>query len=173
MAGIRKTRTVYIISSILCNKVYIGSTYQQLNQRLHRHKNKSNTCSSYEVIQHGDYMISPLLIVPNCTRQEIELKERDFIFCFKDICVNFRGTKDSYSKDYKRPYDLDGRRKYWCNTKNICCVCGGKYTNEHKAHHFKTKIGPNMENTLFTSWLLETSVQIDANLWSIVGPQTM
>ena len=51
--------------------------------------------------------------------------------------------------------------------------CGLNKYHSFKYHHFKTKIGPNMENTLFTSWLLETSVQIDANLWSIVGPQTM
>ena len=103
MTEIRKTRTVYIISSMLFNKS------------------------------------SPLCVVPNCTKQEIELKEKDFILCFKDICVNFRGTKDSYSKDYKRPWDLDGRKKDWYDTKVDCCVCGGKYTNTNKAHHFKTK----------------------------------
>ena len=138
MAVIRKNRTVYIISSMLFNKSYIGSTSLSLSQRLANHKQQSNHCSSYKVIQHGDYMIAPLLIVPNCTKQEIELKEREFLTQYKDICVNFLGTKDRYSENYKRPCELDGRKKAQQNTKFDCCVCGGKYTNVNKARHLKS-----------------------------------
>ena len=138
MAGILKTRTVYIISSMLFNKVYIGSTCQQLNQRLSSHKQHNDHCTSWKVIQHGDYMIAPLLIVPNCTKQEIVLKEKDFIKQYKDICVNFLETKDSNSENYKRPCELDGRKKAQQNTKFDCCVCGGKYTNVNKARHLKS-----------------------------------
>ena len=139
MAEIRKTRTVYIISSMLFDKVYIGSTSRTLAKRFDVHNLMKETCTSKVIIGYGDAKISPLCVVENCTRQDIELKEKDFIFCFKDICVNIRGTKDSKSKDYKRPSILDGRKKDWENTTNICCVCGRKYTNVNKAQHFKTK----------------------------------
>ena len=92
-----KTRTVYILSSALTNKVYIGSTCQKLSVRLSAHKSRSNNnhkCTSSKIIELGEYKISPLCVIENCTQKEIELKEQDFIFCFKDICVNFLGTKD-------------------------------------------------------------------------------
>ena len=138
MAGIRKTRTVYIISSMLTPKVYIGSTSRTLAKRFERHNCMKELCTSKVIIGYGGAKISPLCVVENCTKQEIELKEQDYIFCFKDICVNIRGTKDRYSKDYKRPCLLDGRYKAWQNTKNICCVCGGKYTNVNKTQHLKS-----------------------------------
>ena len=31
------------------------------------------------------------------------------------------------------------RDKEHQNTKNICCVCGGKYTHKNKTQHFKSK----------------------------------
>ena len=133
-----KTRTVYIVSSALTPKVYIGSTCKKLSYRLSVHKHISSRCKSREIIELGEYKISPLCVVENCTRQEIELKERDFIFCFKDICVNLLGTKDYSSKNYKEPGRLDGRYKEWQNTKIDCCVCGGKFTNANKAKHFKS-----------------------------------
>ena len=135
---IRKTRTVYIISSMQTPKVYIGSTSRTLAKRFERHNYMKELCTSKVIIGYGDAKISPLCVVENCTKQDIELKEQDYIFCFKDICVNIRGNKNSKSKDYKRPCDLDGRKRAQQNTKNICCVCGGKYTNVHKAQHFKT-----------------------------------
>jgi hypothetical protein len=138
MCLILKTRTVYIVSSALTPKVYIGSTSQKLAYRLSKHKSRPS-CKAREIIQLGEYKITPLCIVENCTRKEIELKEQDFIFCFKDICVNLKGTKDSKSKDYVKPYILDGRNKEHQNTKNECCVCDGKYTNHNKARHFKSK----------------------------------
>ena len=149
MSLIQKTRTVYILSSALTPKVYIGSTSQKLSRRLAVHKSSQRKCKAVEIIELGEYKISPLCVVENCSRKEIELKEQDFIFCFKDICVNMRGTKDSYSKDYKapcmldpnykRPYILNGRHKTYQNTKNDCCICGGKYTTQNKLRHFKTK----------------------------------
>lgn len=133
-----KTRTVYIVSSALTPKVYIGSTCQKLAKRLSEHKKNTNVCKAREIIELGEYKISPLCIVDNCTKKEIELKELDFIFCFKDICVNISGTKNSRSKDYKSPWVLDGRKKEQQKSKNECCVCGGKYTNSNKATHLKS-----------------------------------
>ena len=137
MSLIQKTRTVYILSSALTPKIYIGSTCQKLSRRLSLHKHQQ--CTSREIIELGKFKISPLCVIENCTKKEIEIKEQDFIFAFKDICVNFLGTKDSKSKEYVKPYKLDGRHKEWQNTKNDCSICGGRYTNCHKAQHLKSK----------------------------------
>jgi hypothetical protein len=120
------------------DKIYIGSTYQSLSRRLSFHKYHKNT-TAREITKFGDVKIEWLCTKQNCTKTEIELYEQEFILLFKDICVNILGTKDSYSKEYKRPCTLDGRKKEKQNIKNDCCVCGGKYTNAHKTRHFKTK----------------------------------
>lgn len=141
MSDIRKLRTVYIISSMAFDKSYIGSTCQRLCDRLAKHNYRKN-CSSWEVIQHGDYMIAPLLIVPNCTRYEIELKEKEFLKQYNDILVNKQTVlrtpeehQEQRIKDRlksKEKWDDYGRIKFDCD-------CGGKYDNKHKSRHFKSE----------------------------------
>lgn len=87
MSGNRKIRTVYIIASIAFDKSYIGSTCKRLSHRLSEHK-KKKTCTAWEVMKHGYYVIMPLLTVPNCTRKEIELKEKEYLTQYKNILVN-------------------------------------------------------------------------------------
>lgn len=144
-----KTRTVYIISSALTPKVYIGSTSCLLTSRLSRHEDNSKSnfrkCKSCEIIKLGEYKISPLCVVDNCTKKEIELKENDYIFCFKDICVNKLGTKDSYSKDYHKLYDEKRKER---RAKKILCECGGSYNIQTKVRHFKTKKHLNFSNLI-------------------------
>jgi hypothetical protein len=139
-----KTRTVYLISSMQTDKIYIGSTYQSLNQRLSQHKYQNNT--SKEITKFGDVKIEWLCTKQKCTQKEIELYEREFILLFKDICVNILGTKDSYSKEYKNPAMLDGRYHAQRKIKNVCSICDGKYTNANKSRHLKSK--QHLENLL-------------------------
>ena len=61
----KKTRTIYIISSMLYNKSYIGSTSRTLTRRLSEHKNMTNITACNEVTKYGDLIIAPLLIVEN------------------------------------------------------------------------------------------------------------
>ena len=132
-----KTRTVYILSSALTPKVYIGSTCRKLSVRLSGHKGRTS-CRAREIIELGEYKISPLCVIENCTKREIELKEQDYIFCFKDICVNILGTKNSYSKNYKEPCRLDGRYKTQQSIRHDCSVCGGNYSNSNKTQHLRS-----------------------------------
>ena len=132
-----RTRTVYLISSMQTDKIYIGSTCKSLNQRLINHRYQKNT--SKEITKFGDAKIEWLCVKQNCTRKEIEHKEKYFIKLFKDICVNKNFTKDSYSKEYIEPCRIDGRRKKQQSTKNDCSICDGKYTNVNKAKHLKSK----------------------------------
>lgn len=138
LAGIvmlRKTRTVYIISSLLFNKSYIGSTCQRLCDRLAKHKHQS--CKAREVIQHGDCMIAPLLVVPNCTKSEIELKEKEFLKQYKDILVNKKTvlqTKEELQEQLKQ-YRI--KNANYSKIKSVC-DCGGRYTNANISIHKKT-----------------------------------
>ena len=106
-----KTRTVYIISSALTPKVYIGSTSIKLCSRMSVHRDKKSNCTAKSIIQFGDAKISPLCIVENCSRKEIELKEKDYILMMQDIAVNITHTKGWNEPGYKPPCTLDGRTK--------------------------------------------------------------
>lgn len=141
--NILKTRTVYIISSLKTNKVYIGSTSEKLSTRLSKHKTNKD-CRSNIIISLGDYKISPLCIVNNCTRKEISLKEKDYFIGFKDILVNLIDTKDSYNKNYKSHNSELSYIKFLNRLKEtiICPVCnielkrGSLYNHKKNKHLF-------------------------------------
>ena len=128
------TGTIYMISSPNTPLVYIGSTTMKLSQRFIRHKAVSNVTRSKIIIDMGDAVITAIDNIEDEDKEELDIKELEYIQFYKDICVNLKGTKDRYSKEYKAPSHLDGSR----NTKFDCCVCGGKYTNSNKATHFKS-----------------------------------
>jgi exosome complex RNA-binding protein Rrp4 len=132
------TGTIYMISSPNTDKVYIGSTIQKLIDRFSLHKAVSNDTRSRIIIESGDAVITAIDSIEDEDKEELKIKELEYIQLYKDICVNIKGTKDSYSKEYKSPGMLDGRKKEQQNTKNDCCICGGKYTNKHKVRHFKS-----------------------------------
>ena len=143
MSDIRKLRTVYIISSMAFDKCYIGSTCKKLSDRLDCHKhNHIKTCSAWEVMKHGFYVIIPLLTVPKCTRSEIELKEKEYLTQYKNILVNKRTVLRT--KEEKKIQNLNGQVKHkekhpdYGKIKHDC-VCGEKYTIYHKSRHEKTK----------------------------------
>jgi len=95
-----------------------------------------------EVIQHGDCMIAPLLVVPNCTRYEIELKEKEFLKQYKDILVNKQTVLQTPEerKQQAKKHDAIFRTKHYdiINLKHLC-DCGGRYTTKHKSTHEKTE----------------------------------
>lgn len=151
--------TIYLISSPNTDKVYIGSTTQKLSHRFNNHSHVSNNTKSKIIIDYGNATITAIDSVEDDDLEELKIKELEYITFYKDICVNLKGTKDCYSKNYKSPsnldpnykrpsqldpnykspYRLDGRRKVWENTKNDCCICGGSYINVNKTRHLKTK----------------------------------
>ena len=134
-----KTRQVYIISSSLTDKVYIGSTGSSLKCRLSGHKHETGKCTSKEIINLGKYKISPLCIIKNCSKKDIEIKEKDFRDAMKDIVVNISGMKDCYHKDYKKPWTLDGRKQDYFNKKIMCSDCGGICSISSITNHKRTK----------------------------------
>ena len=143
------TGTIYMISSPNTDKVYIGSTTMKLSVRFRKHKAVNNETRSKIIIDSGDAVITAIDSIEDEDKEELDIKELEYIQFYKDICVNIKGTKDSYSKEYrapsnldpnyKRPGVLDGRQIKWQTTKNVCSICDGKYTNVNKSNHLKTK----------------------------------
>lgn len=130
---------VYMISSPNTDKVYIGSTIRKLSRRFYDHMCISNDTQSKIIIESGNATITAIDSVEDDDLEELKIKELEYIRFYKNICVNITGTKDSYSENYKPPCVLDGRYKEHQNTKNDCFICGGRYSNNKKATHFRTK----------------------------------
>lgn len=157
-----KTRTVYIISSTLTLKVYIGSTSLKLCSRMSVHRDKKSNCTAKSIIKFGDAKISPLCIVENCSRKEIEIKEKDYILMMPDIAVNITHTKGWNEPGYKPPCRLDGRAKikrqeYYQNNKDkILEENKIKYQNNKDEHLEKRKVHyQNTKDKLLTKIVCE------------------
>jgi len=137
--NVLKTRTVYVISSLKTNLVYIGSTSESLSIRLSKHKTNKD-CLGYKIIELGDYKISPLCIVNNCSRAEILLKEKDYLNFMKDIIINKIDTCDSYNKNYVAPNKQLSYKKQLLreSTKVLCSVCNSYITHGRLKLHSKT-----------------------------------
>ena len=97
------------IYKIVCNdtgKEYIGSTTQKyLCKRLAQHKHPSNTSSSREIIDGGNYS---MVLVENCpcnSKDELHKRERHFIETLECVnqCIPGR-TKKEYREDNKEIY---------------------------------------------------------------------
>jgi hypothetical protein len=132
------TGTIYMISSPNTDKVYIGFTTKKLSHRFCHHKKNSNRTRSKIIIDSGDAVITAIDSIEDEDKEELEIKELEYIQFYKDICVNIQGTKNSKSKEYKGPGDIDGRYKAQRKIINVCSICDGTYSNGHKLRHLKT-----------------------------------
>ena len=141
---------VYKIVSKNTDKCYVGSTCQELKERLREHitnfKIDSATTSKH-ILKFGDYEI--ILIENYCceNKKELRNKERFYIESLNSVNKVIPGrTKKQYYqhnaaalKEYQKQYIEDNRANLnkYKNTKNTC-MCGGKFTNSHRAAHKKT-----------------------------------
>ena len=74
---------IYKIEDNTSDKLYIGSTTQDLKKRLRGHIDKKN-CSSYEIIQNGDYIIAE---IERCDSENRYYREQ-FWIDNSDNCIN-------------------------------------------------------------------------------------
>ena len=138
-----KDRTVYIISSCQTPKVYIGSTHRDLITRFTEHRRPYNLTLSREITKYDDVKISPLCIIKNCTKSEIELKEKDYQLMMKDILVNKYGLMGKREPGYKTPDRINGTEKIKLAKGSYCEICKcffKKYTDkrhQQSKKHFK------------------------------------
>lgn len=124
---------IYGLGNKSGGKFYIGSTCNKyLSKRLSLHVNRykkycqgeATNITANEIIKRGDYYIYLIESVKCNNIDELRAKERYHIELNKDYIVN---------------KNIAGRTcREWAMHKNNC-ECGGRYTNNNKNPHKKTK----------------------------------
>lgn len=119
---------VYKIISQNTDKVYIGSTFQNLNKRLSTHKSCHkryiNNISrmyytAYDVLQHGNVSIVEIDTADN--KKDLFKKEKEYILLNIDICTNknvpTRTIREYQQSDKFKQYSSQYYKKYNLNKK--------------------------------------------------------
>jgi len=146
-----KTCKIYKIIDNTNGNCYIGSTTQTLKQRLSNHKSKCNyveKCTSYKIINNGNYDIELIEDIGNVTKQERYAKERYYIE--NTECINkyipsrsrkeYTEANKEKIKEYDKKYREDNKEKIkeWRYEK-FTCECGKQYTRKDKLRHERSQ----------------------------------
>jgi hypothetical protein len=148
---------IYKLWSPQGNEIYIGSTVNSLAKRLSQHKAGNNCCNSKYLFENYNVVRIELIEEYPCNnKMELDRKEGEHIRG-NDKCLNrsIAGrTKKEYNENNKeklkeyyqnnKEKKKEYRKEYYENNKEkirekITCECGGRYSNDHKTHHLKTK----------------------------------
>jgi hypothetical protein len=138
---------IYKIIDNTSDLIYIGSTCKTLNQRLKKHEydykryidRKYHFVTSFKIIQHNNYRIEWIKLYPCNNKQELYIAEGIEIKQAKTNGLNV--VNKCIAGQTHQEYRLNNRNKinkYKKQKHN--CVCGGKFTNTHKAEHENTKL---------------------------------
>jgi hypothetical protein len=134
---------IYIIKSKLNNqKVYVGSTKKNINERLKQHINQYNQyknnkhiyISSFDVIEYGEPYIELLEIVSHEKRSE---RESHYIRLLKSVNVatNIHIIRTPQEKkEYNKKYCLE----YSKNNIECCPICNIRYSKNNRYNHRKS-----------------------------------
>jgi len=106
---------------------YIGSTKHPLYKRLQQHKSPHNRCCSKIIIEQGNYKMEQIDYVD---AEERFKKKQEYIDALSTL--NQHTCYSSYRDNYHRQYFLAHRDKTTCD-------CGGVFTYDHRARHFKSQ----------------------------------
>ena len=132
-------------------KIYIGSTKNSLKTRLRYHKDKQNVCRSKNFINPKIILIEEVEF-----EDKKELLKRERYYIENLDCVNYKTplrTKHEWYLDNKEKCDKlrdeyrrenkekvnENQRRYRKEKGKINCECGGFYSIQNKARHFKSK----------------------------------
>lgn len=134
---------IYKILSPSTDKVYIGSTIQDLNSRFSFHKGdmKRKNMGSKEIMKYPDAEIILLEEVIFDNKKELKFKERCYYEKYKNIRVNklnpilTDGERKINADKCKARYVIKNREKM---KEKFNCDCGGKYTLSGRLQHTKT-----------------------------------
>lgn len=148
---------IYCIKSPQTELIYIGSTEQELYERLSKHRRdfkrwlegKFHYVTSSEIVKFPDCYIE--LIEEVEVEDEFALHKREGYYQRNMECVNKRieGRTDQEYYEDNRDEILEKRKIYQAEhnveikeKKNIKhdCECGGKYTHCNKSRHIKSKL---------------------------------
>ncbi len=135
MANKYQQGKIYKLMSPNADRIYIGSTTNNLSHRMGNHridhrKWKSGThyyMSSFDVIDAGNVSIILIETYPCNSRDELRAREQHHIDLNGDICVN-------KLRAYRAPEE-----KHEIQNEKHDCECGGKYLTRHISSHNKTQ----------------------------------
>jgi hypothetical protein len=105
---------IYEIKCNITNEKYIGSTKQKIKKRLYSHICKSNTCSSKQIIERGDWTFKILEELENYTKEELLLLEKKYIN--ENECINkFSPLR---TKEELKEWNVKYKKEYYSKNKN-------------------------------------------------------
>jgi hypothetical protein len=138
---------IYKIVSSECDGCYIGSTTQELSARFRMHKcdykayldGHPNYLTSFEVIKFVDASIELIHEGVFDSKEDLRRLEGEMIKTTPNtVNKNIAGRTQPESKKQYKQNNVE-LTKAWKTTKHNCPTCGGKYTNNGKAKHVKSK----------------------------------
>ena len=104
---------IYVISSPSTDKIYVGSTTEELNIRFSKHKTNILYCYSDEIIKYGDAVIKLVEEVEFTEKEELLWIEREYYELWKNDCVNKKKPiiNDEEKIEYANEYYLKNREE--------------------------------------------------------------
>ena len=146
---------IYVLRSHQTEKIYIGSTCNELRKRFCDHKsvykmfleNKHHYISSFEILKYDDCYIELYEKYPCMDKMELHKREGEIIRSLN--CVNkneagrnlkqfYKDKKEWYQKNSKKYY-IDNKEKIKKNTKENRIKNRKKYNKIHNIYYHKNK----------------------------------
>tara|TARA_R110002153_G_C13038166_1_gene469534 strand:- start:44 stop:547 length:504 start_codon:yes stop_codon:yes gene_type:complete len=126
------------------NLVYYGST-NDLKYRMYRHKSVSNSCSSKQIIERGNYEYAILETHENIDKYDLIERERWYIE--NKPCIN-KTIPHRTRAEYSRKYRQDNKEKltdYYQNNKDKFAQHNSKYYQNNKEKKFVCECGAKLK----------------------------
>ena len=176
---------IYKIVDNTSDMIYVGSTCKTLQQRLKEHEScykrfkvgKQHFITSFKILENNDYKIELVEHYSCNNKQELNLKEGKIIKQFRNDKLNIvnkyvtgRTDAEYYQDNNDKIKELHSQ--YRQNNRNLInenakqkhiCLCGGKFSQCHKARHEKTKKHQNYINnskTLINNGTINITINI-------------
>ena len=150
---------IYTIRSRNSDKVYVGSTCNELRKRIYEHKTDYKNwvngnpkyVSSYEVLKDGMCYIELFEKYPCNDKNELKRREGEVMRSMECVNKDIAGrTPKEYQeehkehkehkKEYNKEYYQKNKEEYNKKQKEkITCGCGGVVSRRHKAEHMRSK----------------------------------
>jgi len=151
------------IYKIICfdtNKIYIGSTTQNLKSRLSQHiyfynqylQGEKRYYSSFEILKNNNYEIR---LIEKCLIEHMKIKEKFYIKMLLNVVnknIPCRKIKEYYLDN------IINYKQYYQKVKNAdrfkilhMCQCDGCYSLNNKQHHLNTLKHKKIMSTIFNN----------------------
>ena len=136
---------VYRIRCNITGEDYYGSTDQEIEERIWHHKGHK-VCVSSQIIERDDWCYEIMEEVDYIIKTDLLIRERYYIENYKCININIPYRTKEEWREYKKLRqrrlrlnnpDLVRREKEYARIKHDC-PCGGRYSNDSRAEHFRT-----------------------------------